>query len=68
MGHEILIQILHLSQLIQIHEILRSFDRWGELLVPLELELSSPFGISSNESGSFTEESEKISHGVLYNG
>jgi hypothetical protein len=26
---------------------LESFDRWGELLIPLKLGLSSPFGISS---------------------
>jgi hypothetical protein len=47
---------------------LRSFDRCGELFVPLELGSSSPFGISSIDSGSFIEESGKISHGVLYNG
>jgi hypothetical protein len=47
---------------------LRSFDRWGELLVPLELGLSSTFGISSIDSGSFAEDSEKISRGVLYDG
>jgi hypothetical protein len=46
----------------------RAFDTWGELLVPLELGLSSPFGISSLGSGPFTEESGKISHGVLYDG
>jgi hypothetical protein len=40
----------------------RSFDRWCELLVPLELGLSSPFGISLTDSGSFAEESGKISH------
>jgi hypothetical protein len=45
---------------------LRSFDRWGELLVPLKLGLSSPFGITSIDSGSFVEESGKISCGVLY--
>jgi hypothetical protein len=47
---------------------LRSFDRWGEVLVPLKLGLSSPFGISLIDSGSFTEESRKISRGVLYDG
>jgi hypothetical protein len=47
---------------------LGSFDSWGELLVPLELGLSSPFGISSIDSGSFVEESGKISHGVMYDG
>jgi hypothetical protein len=46
----------------------RAFDTWGELLVPLELELSSPFGISSLDSGPFVEESGKISRGVLYDG
>jgi hypothetical protein len=45
-----------------------SFDKWGELLVPLELGLSSPFGILSIDSGSFAEESRKISCGVLYDG
>jgi hypothetical protein len=45
---------------------LRSFDRWGKLLIPLELRLSSSFGISSIDSGSFIGESGKISHGVLY--
>jgi hypothetical protein len=45
-----------------------SFERWGELLVPLELRLSSTFGISSIDSGSFTEESGKISRVVLYDG
>jgi hypothetical protein len=44
---------------------LGSFDRWGELLVRLELGLSSPFGISSIDSG-FVEEFGKISRGVLY--
>jgi hypothetical protein len=47
---------------------LGSFDRWGELLVPLELGLSSPFGILSIDLGSFTEESGKKSRGVLYDG
>jgi hypothetical protein len=47
---------------------LESFDRWGELSVPLELRLSSCFGISSIDSGSFIEESGKISRGVLYDG
>jgi hypothetical protein len=47
---------------------LGSFDRWGELFVPLELGLSSPFGISSIDIGSFAEESRKISLGVLYDG
>jgi hypothetical protein len=47
---------------------LGAFDRWGELVVPLRLGLSSPFGISSLDSGTFTEESGKISHRVLYDG
>jgi hypothetical protein len=42
-----------------------AFDTWGELLVPLELRLASPFGISSLDSGPFVEESRKISHRVL---
>jgi hypothetical protein len=37
-------------------------------LVPLKLGLSSPFGISSIDLGSFAEESRKKSHGVLYDG
>jgi hypothetical protein len=45
---------------------LESLDRWDELLVPLKLGLSSPFGISLIDLGSFIEESRKISHGVLY--
>jgi hypothetical protein len=47
---------------------LKAFDKWGELLVPLGLGLSSPFGISSLDSGAFAEESRKISRGVLYDG
>jgi hypothetical protein len=47
---------------------LRAFDTWGELLVALKLGLSSPFGISSLDSGPFVEESRKISCGVLYDG
>jgi hypothetical protein len=43
-----------------------AFDMWGELLVPLELGSSSPFVISSLDSGPFAEESGKISRGVLY--
>jgi hypothetical protein len=39
---------------------LGAFDRWGELLVPHGLGLSSPFGISSLDSGIFAEESGKI--------
>jgi hypothetical protein len=46
----------------------RAFDTWGELLVPLELGLSSPFGISSLDSRSFAKEFGNTSRGVLYNG
>jgi hypothetical protein len=47
---------------------LEAFDRWGELLVLLELRISLLFGISSLDSRSFIEEPGKISRGLLYDG
>jgi hypothetical protein len=37
-------------------------------LVPLELRLASPSGISSIDSGSFADESGKLSRRDLYDG
>jgi hypothetical protein len=47
---------------------LGAFGRWDELLVPLGISLSSPFGISSLDSGAFIEESRKKSYEILYDG
>jgi hypothetical protein len=47
---------------------LGAFDTWVELLVPHELRFSSSSGVWLVDSGFFTEESGKLSHGFLYDG